>query len=144
MEPSDTHPLEAYPIYREDLPREGRDLVDLIGWPCTRVLVRELGGCAFAMPKGKNNNREGEARYEHLVELVGEEAAHALFERFRGSILSVPTCFRAIALARQRRILARYDEGTTLEQLSREFHVTQRWLSAILKKDLTPVGDPLE
>lgn len=144
MEPFEIHPLEAYPIYLEDLPPEARELVNLIGWPCTRVLVLELGGSRFRVPRGKNNNRQGEARYEHLVELVGEEAAHALFERFKGSIISVPTCLRAIARARQRRIHARCDEGATLEQLSREFHVTERWLTLILKKDLTPVGDPLE
>lgn len=143
MQPVDLDPLFVYPIYREDLPVAARDLVDLIGWHRTRDLVREMGGVAFPVPKGRSNNRDGEARYEYLVELVGEEAAETLIQAYRGSKLHVPVCLRAGAIARQRHMQARYDQGATLGQLASEFHVTERWLSIILKKPLSPVGEPL-
>lgn len=136
--------LFDFPIYREDLPPSGRDLVDLIGWPKTRTLIQSLGGVIYPIPKGRDNNSQGSARYEHLVELIGTEAADVLLHHYSDSHLYIPTCRRAVSNALKRHMQARCDQGASLEQIAIELHVTTRWVSMCLTAPLAPVGEPLE
>lgn len=144
MEYHTTHPLLAYPMYREDMPSTARDLIDVIGWPATRALIMEYGGAFVAIPLGKNNNAAGAARYEHFVEVIGADCADKLISVYGGDELPIPTCVRAIARARQRRIQARFDAGATVRELCAEFGITQIWVMKVLKMDLSPIGVPLE
>lgn len=136
--------LSPYPIYREDLPETAVELIDLIGWPSTAALIRELGGVPYPMPNGKDNNEAGAKRYSKLVELVGDKAAELLLFHYRDCSISIPTCATAIARGRNRHLQQCADKGETLEELSIRFRVTTRWVSYILKKWYPPVGAPLE
>lgn len=144
MEYHTTHPLLAYPMYREDMPSTARDLIDLLGWPAARALLIAYAGANLMIQLGKCNNSAGAARYEHLVEIMGAESADKLLQVYGGDILNMPTCFRAIARARQRLIQARWAAGAGRKELCAEFGVTAVWLVHVLKRSLTPTGDPLE
>lgn len=135
--------LSPYPIYREDLPETAHELIDLIGWDKTKVLIRELGGAPYPVPLWTDNNRGGAERYARLEELVGGPAAQKILGRYRGTVLYVPTCRTAFSRARDREIHRRYDKGATWEQLILEFRLSNCRIREILKTSL-PAGAPLE
>lgn len=134
----------APPILESDLPATARDLVRLLGWPKAEALIRELGGVPYPVPKGANNNREGAARFERLVEIVGQRGAERLMAEYGGDVLNVPNCKTAIARAKMRAMRARCDAGATLEDMALEFGCTTRWVSIVLKRPDDGAGAVLE
>ena len=125
--------VESLSLALADLPATALELIELIGWAKTEVLIRELGGVPYPIPRGTDNPRGGAERYARLEELVGGPAAQKILARYRGTVLSIPTCRTAFTRARDREIRRRCDEGATLETLAIEFRLTTRRISEILK-----------
>jgi hypothetical protein len=124
-----------------DLPQSALDLIALIGLPATIQLVEAMPGIKFPVPKGEDNNSGGAARFATLVEAVGDKAAHVLVAHFGGDDLYVPSCKKAIQLARDRQIVAEYLDGSTVTELAIRYRLSYRRIEVILKTtDTTPVA----
>lgn len=121
-------------VFESELPDTAKDLVRLLGWDRARCLIHELGGVAFPVPRGPDNNRAGAARYERLCEIVGEDGADLIVREYRDDFLRVPNCKIALAKAKRRAMIAFYDAGATLEETAIAFGVTTRWVSMSLKR----------
>lgn len=134
----------APPILESDLPPTAQDLVRLVGWTKAEVLIRELGGIPYPVPKGTANNPAGAARFARLAELVGQRGAERIVAEYGDDILNIPRCTRAIARARMRAMRIRYDAGATLEDVALEFGCTTRWVSIVLKRADDGSGKVLE
>lgn len=117
-----------------DLPQSARDLIDLIGLPATVALIQAMPGIKYPIPVGEANNPAGAARFSYLVEAVGDEAARILVREFGGDDLYVPSCKRAIILARDREIVAAYDKGDQVWELALRYKLSYRSIEIILKK----------
>lgn len=100
---------------QDELPEFVRLLIRILGVAVTVRLIERLGGTTF--PVAKRRSRQGEIRYELLVEVVGVEAADRMTEHFGGESLYIPNCAAAIRLLRDRDIRARFD-ALTREQSS--------------------------
>lgn len=120
-------------LFESDFPEAARNLARILGWDGALSLIRELGGIPFPVPKSPNNNTRGAARYERLVELVGEEGAKRLVYEYADEELRVPNCSQAFAKGAKRAMAAYYDRGATLEETAKAFGVTTRWVSMVLK-----------
>lgn len=94
----------------DQLPEFVQVLIRLIGMSTTVKLIEKLGGTTF--PVAKRLSRQGEVRYQLLVEVVGVEAADRLTEHFGGEMLYIPRCAKAIRLVRDRGIRASFDTMT--------------------------------
>lgn len=120
-------------LFESDFPETARNLARLLGWDGALSLIRELGGIPFPVPKGPNNNARGAARYERLVELVGEEGAKRLVYEYGDDMLNIPNCSQAFSKGTKRAMAAYYDRGASLEETAAAFGVTTRWVSMALK-----------
>jgi len=114
-----------------DLPETAKQLVELIGYPAFLELIRVLGGRSVFFSKGKRT--DGQAQYDTIKEIVGEEAANTLAAHFNGVPVYVPRCTKALRAERNRQILEQYDTGTrqasaraTVAVLAGRFGVTER------------------
>jgi len=127
----------------DELPDFVRLLVRLIGMPKTVMLIEQLGGTTF--PVAKRLSRQGEVRYQLLAEVVGVEAADRLTEHFGGEPLYIPTCAKAVRLARDRRIRADFDTITrehsslyAVVKLVQRNKLSDRQIWRILKQEDPP------
>ncbi|RQV04183.1 DNA transposition protein [Burkholderia cenocepacia] len=127
----------------DGLPDFVRLLVRLIGMPKTVMLIEKLGGTTF--PVAKRLSRQGEVRYQLLAEVVGVEAADRLTEHFGGEPLYIPTCAKAVRLARDRRIRADFDTITrehsslyAVVKLVQRNKLSDRQIWRILKQEDPP------
>ncbi|MEN8517712.1 Mor transcription activator family protein [Burkholderia sp. RS02] len=127
----------------DELPDFVRLLVRLIGMPKTVMLIEKLGGTTF--PVAKRLSRQGEVRYQLLAEVVGVEAADRLTEHFGGEPLYIPTCAKAVRLARDRRIRADFDTITrehsslyAVVKLVQRNKLSDRQIWRILKQEDPP------
>lgn len=126
-------------IALRDLPQSALDLIALIDLPATFLLIDAIPGIKFPMPKGEDNNSSGAARFEMLVDIVGDEAARTLVKHYGGDDLYVPSCKKAIQLARDRQIVAEYLDGATVFDLAIKYKLSYRRIEVILKMtDTTP------
>ena len=71
------------------LPRNARDIIDRLGPAVTLRLIRALGGTTIPVPM--RLTPVGEARYKKLCDMIGEDAAKALFEKYCPNMVAV-TC----------------------------------------------------
>ncbi|HHV7522971.1 TPA: Mor transcription activator family protein [Burkholderia orbicola] len=127
----------------DELPDFVRLLIRLIGMPKTVMLIEKLGGTTF--PVAKRLSRQGEVRYQLLAEVVGVEAADRLTEHFGGEPLYIPTCAKAVRLARDRRIRADFDTITrehsslyAVVKLVQRNKLSDRQIWRILKQEDPP------
>lgn len=120
-------------LFESDFPETARNLARILGWDGALSLIRELGGITFPVPKGPNNNVQGAARYQRLVDLVGEEGAKRLVYEYGDDMLHIPNCRQVFSKGSRRAMAAYYDRGATLEETATAFGVTTRWVSMVLK-----------
>lgn len=108
------------------LPRTARDLIDLIGVAATLRLVDARAGQMIAVPK--RLRVKGEAAFEVLAGVIGEDAAAALCERYGGEYLTVPSCKRAVLAVRDAELQVRFDgllaEGLTARAVANQLAAT--------------------
>lgn len=121
------------------LPEMAKLIADLIGLPKALKLIEAWGGTTF--PVSKNKRRDGQIRYEALVEVVGIDAANILTRHFGGEVLSIPRCAVAMREVRDRMIRAEFDQETrelqaihVVNQLARRYQMTERNVWVVLKK----------
>lgn len=98
--------VEANP----DLPETALQLVRLIGYQAALELLKAKGGRTVVFSKGKRT--DGQAQYEAVAEIAGQEAADLLAEHFNGIPVYLPRCAKALRAARDQRIREEYDAGT--------------------------------
>lgn len=127
-------------ISLDDLPKSAIDLIELIGLPATVALVEAMPGIKFPVPRGEDNNAAGAARFAHLVEAIGDEPSRRLMAHYGGEDLYVPSCKKAIRLARDRQIVADYEADASVLELALKYRLSYRSIEMILKRtDTTPV-----
>lgn len=121
------------------LPEMAKLIADLIGLPKALKLIEAWGGTTF--PVSKNKRRDGQIRYEALVEVVGVDAATILTRHFGGEVLSIPRCAVAMREVRDRMMRAEFDAIIrehpavhAVNQLARKYLMTERNVWVILKK----------
>jgi hypothetical protein len=134
------------PALEPHLPRSALALVSLLGWHGAANLINQFGGRKFPVPKAAGNNRGGSIRYAQLVAAIGETGAARLVAEIGGETLTVPNCTRALERAalvtRDQTLRARYEQGATFESLVREFGLSSRRISHLLKRQVTEGPPP--
>lgn len=107
--------LSRYVVF----PKSARDLIRLIGLDAASLLVTAWGGQVFRVPAVQGGAKEaGEKAYQKLVEIIGEEAAHAIVKEYRGTLLSVPNLTIALHAYVQDTVRNEFDVMVTLGGLS--------------------------
>jgi hypothetical protein len=120
------------------LPRTARTLIAVIGLPATNALIRTMPGVVFPVPKRKT--RMGEARFEELVECIGQDAAEKLCRHYGGESLEIPTCREAMRELFHRQLRAEFDRITighsavyAVSRLAAAYRMSSRQIWRILK-----------
>lgn len=132
------------------LPRTARDLIELIGLPATLALVASpWAGRMVQIAKGRR--RAGVAQIAELAEIVGEHASRLIVRRYAGTILSIPTCKRALLAVRDAELHARFGAMTGREGLSAraavdglvsEYRIVASSVWRALKRSGVDLADP--
>lgn len=113
------------------LPRSVREMVAHIGLPATMAIVRVYGGTVLRVPTGAVADGQ---RLLELTELLGTPATCDLIAAYGGERISIPRCAQALRDIRDRRIIAAYDAGQSVNSLAREHTLTDRQIRTILKR----------
>lgn len=113
------------------LPRSVREMVAHIGLPATMAIVRVYGGTVLRVPTGAVADGQ---RLLELTELLGTPVTCDLIAAYGGERISIPRCAQALRDIRDRRIIAAYDAGQSVNSLAREHTLTDRQIRSILKR----------
>lgn len=123
-------------------PAKGRELVDLIGLPATLLLIKEYGGQAIWISRGKQ--ARGTASLAVIARVIGPEAAQKLAFNYGSECLAVPACRRALWALRDISMQARFDTLTSgagsqsarcaVNQLAKEFDLDSSTVWRALKR----------
>lgn len=113
------------------LPRSVREMVAHIGLPATMAIVRVYGGTVLRVPTGAVADGQ---RLLELTELLGTPVTCDLIAAYGGERISIPRCAQALRDIRDRRIIAAYDAGQSVNSLAREHTLTDRQIRTILKR----------
>lgn len=103
------------------------ELVAAIGEAAARRLIEACGGRSLAVPR-----RAGSLGYASLAETLGDAAAKALCQHFGGTEVYIPKPDADHRRARNARLRADYDSGTTVVELVARYRISERWVYAIL------------
>ncbi|MCX8017053.1 MAG: hypothetical protein N2690_04005 [Rhodocyclaceae bacterium] len=99
-------------------------LIRLIGREAVETLVSVAGGLAVRIPKRPPLDGP-------LAELP-MPAQEALAAYAGGDVLYIPKCDGAARAARDAAIRAAYDAGARVQDLARQYRLTERWVYEIL------------
>lgn len=110
-----------------DLPPSTQDQVALIGLPATVRLVESMPGVRFPVPKGCDGDR-----FDQLVEACGIKAAKVLVKHYGSTLMYIASCKGAIRRARDRQIVADYNEGVSVFDLALSWKLSYRQIETIL------------
>lgn len=130
------------------LPQQLQEIAEAIGLAATQRLVEELGGTTWPVAKGVR--RLGQIRHAALVEVIGEDAATIMAERWANVPLYIPKCDAAIRRLRDLEINRQYVQGcregissnTLVAELARSYKLSDRRIWEILKQpDDCTTGD---
>lgn len=92
------------------------ELTELIGYPATESLIKQLGGITF--PVGKCLEDMSPLRAELLIAAVGKENALTLCKIYGGGLVYLPRCDAALRQLRNQSFLdelaALRDSGTSM------------------------------
>lgn len=114
----------------EDLPEQICELVELIGFAATMMLVRVYGGGSLRVPFQFNDDSP-------LARLIGAPATVALIGRYGGTMLYIARCARALRVRRNIQIAQDYGDGVKVPQLRVTYALTERQIWSILKDPVT-------
>lgn len=93
---------------RDLLPPIVLELIDLIGYRDTTILIGKLGGISF--PIGVSARKRGNRRADVLIDIIGAKAAALIEQRFGGEVLYIPRCESALREWRNRSFVAQYQQ----------------------------------
>lgn len=114
-------------LHEVDLPAEMRDLVALMGLPATLLLVKRFPGLRIKVPSEYSPGLI-------LVRAVGHDAAIKMIDHYRGCVIYVPRCLRALNALRNMQIVARMDGGESASTLALEFELSERHIWNVIKR----------
>jgi Mor family transcriptional regulator len=116
------------------LPATAELLIRVIGYNAAIVMMEpgHYGGKNYAVPKGELGR--GEQTFAVLAEVIGMEAAKRLCGHFGGDCIYVPLLDKLHRAERDRGIVAAYNSGTSVWQLSSDNAMSERQIRNILKK----------
>jgi hypothetical protein len=125
---------------RSLLPQQIQDIANAIGLPATQRLVEELGGTTWPVAKGVR--RLGIIRHEALKEVVGEDAANILAERWGNVPLYIAKCDGPLRRVRDLEINRQFEQAVrdgvsanaVVTELARAYSLSDRRIWEILKQ----------
>ncbi|MDO5770388.1 MAG: Mor transcription activator family protein [Psychrobacter sp.] len=123
----------------EQLPDVITDIAALIGYSNALLIVQNLGGVDFNIPKGGNENSR---RAQTLVDIVGQEAADKIMKAFGGAKLYIPRCQAALIFVRNKEfrtaiemaVASGMSQTAALEQYAPQFGFSERWAYVVLSR----------
>ena len=130
------------------LPEGAKDLVRLIGFEPTFLLIKHHGGTHF--PVGQNYNKHGKALFAALAEVIGEASAEKITLTFATKRhFFVPKCQALMTELRRRKVRAEFDELTkdqpaymAVKDLARKYDLVESTIWYILKSiDVETITD---
>lgn len=114
------------------LPPSARRLVDLLGYERAMRLVELFGGVQLKVPLGLGEGPIVEA----LRDALGPDGATRFMQVFGGELVYVPRCTQQLRDARDLAIQADYAQGLSAVELARQYHLTERRIWTVLKRDV--------
>jgi hypothetical protein len=69
------------------------EIAEIIGYESTQELVSKMGGVTFSIVRGVREFSQ--IRYNMLINVIGEDKAKLLIERFNGEEIYIPSCVEA-------------------------------------------------
>ncbi|MBW4648927.1 MAG: hypothetical protein KME06_09515 [Kastovskya adunca ATA6-11-RM4] len=113
-------------IDQKDLPSSMDELLDLIGFEKTMILLKIWAGKKLYISK--------KVKAEHrLIPLIGEVATTKLCGEYGGDYLRFPTARSARASARHAVIRLHHKEGETTGNLARKYKINPRYAAKIIE-----------
>lgn len=109
-------------------------LHNVIGREATLLLTASsaFGGRSFLVPK-KEVGR-GDKAFAALAEVIGTNEARRLCKHFGGEAIYIPQRMNEILHERNLRIVAAYNSGVLVSQLTAQFNLSDRRIWQILKQ----------
>lgn len=122
------------------LPERILEIAETIGLPATQRLVEQLGGTTWTPAKGVR--RLGVIRHEALKEIIGEEAANLVAQRWANVPMYIPRCDAALRRLRDLEINRQFEQGVRegissnilVAELARTHELSDRRIWEILKQ----------
>lgn len=114
-------------------------LVELLGMDAAKILVRDYGGKQIKVPDG--SGRAGNFS-QWMDEALGKVAADRLRSTFGGEVITIPRLYDQMLNARNRLIVADYDQGLGMVALVRQYGLTERQIRTILNRPLRDAPAP--
>lgn len=105
--------VETLRRYRATLPPTARELCSKIGDEAAVFLLNDCAGMQLSVPKRRDANRHGAARWARYSEVIGEHAMNALSAHWGGTLLDVPICRCTFEAVRNAWVVARFDHLTS-------------------------------
>ncbi|MBC3872408.1 Mor transcription activator family protein [Undibacterium flavidum] len=99
--------------YREYMPKQAKDICDVIGILPTIALVKQYGGQSIYVA-----SRSDAPSCIKLAECIGEEAVNLLSRYVAGGYLSIPICTKVLRAKRNDELRTEFDRLTMLEKMS--------------------------
>lgn len=96
------------------LPPSAHSLVRVAGTDAALALMQRCPGVQFVVPRHRDANAAGAARWQALAEVVGEAAMPAITAHYAPGVLDVPTCRELLTHKRNTWIRQRFDGLTSL------------------------------
>ena len=111
------------------LPHFLQELIEIIGYPATLLLVEHFGGIRVFVPDSTQKLTADHV----LVRRLGLDAAIRLTEYSPSAEIPVPRCVAALRRVRDGEIRrAHHEDGVTAARLARAHALTERQIYAIL------------
>lgn len=109
-------------------------LIALIGESAARRMmkVKHFGGGSFEFPLSESGR--GAAKFAALAEVVGLTNAQRLCKHFGGEKLYIPQDADTDLRRRNQKMVHSYNSGTSVDELRREYELSDRQVREILKK----------
>jgi hypothetical protein len=106
----------------------------VIGREATRCLTASnaFGGRSILVPK-KEVGR-GDKAFAALAEVIGTNETRRLCKHFGGEVIYIPRRMKEILHERNLRIVAAFNSGVTVSQLTAQFNLSDRRIWQILKQ----------
>jgi len=112
------------------LPASLDEVIEVIGESSTLQLINAFGGTTQRLPAMRNAVEQHE-----MAVIIGMEKLHQLIKAIGASrYVYIPRCADGLRQKRDREIVKRFSESNTVEQLAREYGLSDRQVWNILKK----------
>lgn len=129
---------ETLALVNSMLPATALNLSRIIGTEATLKMVAEFGGTEYRVPRREFGPRS--ERFTELIELIGEENAHAVKAEYAGEDgVYIPRCLKAMMALRNRKMVTEFDElirtnsaRSSFATLARRYYLSNRQVEKIV------------